>query len=411
MKLNLKKVVLAISLFLGLFIFPTLTYASIGSFAKPTLKKPIVFSSKTMLNELWERYKEEYIEAESFRTLDKQRNNISTSEGQSYTMLRAVFMDDKETFDKSWEWTRDVLRRDPEDHLFSWIFGEKEDGSYGVLTNRGGYNTASDGDTDIALALIFAYSRWNDPEYLNEAKLTIKDIWTKEVIIIHNKPYLTANNVEKDILDDVLINPSYLAPYAYRIFAIIDPENPWSELVNSSYEVLEKASTSNLNFQRNVNIPPDWLFLDLTTGEIKNNYDNNSLTSNFGFDAMRVPWRIALDWVWFEEPRAKSLLMKYSFLKDQWLENNMIYSTYDHQGIPVLTSESPAMYGAIIGYFMISEPTLIEEVYKQKLQPLYSPDKQGWEYKLGYYDDNWAWFGLAIYHKELPNLALNLKDE
>src|SRR3989338_2078064 len=57
---------------------------------KSATKSPIVFSEQRMLYLLWEGYKEEYLEPETWRTLDKQRNNITTSEGQSYTMLRSV---------------------------------------------------------------------------------------------------------------------------------------------------------------------------------------------------------------------------------------------------------------------------------------------------------------------------------
>ncbi len=107
---------------------------------------PIIFSDKNMLGYLWDDYKAEYIEAGTGRAVDKQQGNITTSEGQSYTMLRAVWMDDKPTFDLAYKWTNENLKR-KEDHLFAWLFGKKADGTYGVLTDKGGYNTASDADT------------------------------------------------------------------------------------------------------------------------------------------------------------------------------------------------------------------------------------------------------------------------
>jgi hypothetical protein len=36
---------------------------------------------------------------------------------------------------------------------------------------------------------------------------------------------------------------------------------------------------------------------------------------------------------------------------------------------------------------------------------LFSPDSNTWKITLGYYDDNWAWFGIALYNNLLPNLA------
>src|SRR4051812_28890176 len=73
---------------------------------------PIVFSQKQLLTSLWESYKKEYLEPQTLRTLDKQQDNITTSEGESYTMLRAVWMDDRATFDASYQWSKDNLQHD-----------------------------------------------------------------------------------------------------------------------------------------------------------------------------------------------------------------------------------------------------------------------------------------------------------
>ncbi len=64
------------------------TYAMFRSSDK--VDQNIVFSDRTLLSGLWDNYKKIYWESESGRTLDKQQNDITTSEGQSYTMLRAV---------------------------------------------------------------------------------------------------------------------------------------------------------------------------------------------------------------------------------------------------------------------------------------------------------------------------------
>jgi endoglucanase len=354
---------------------------------------PIVFSAKSMMDYLWQNYKEEYLEKDTFRTLDKQQDNITTSEGQSYTMFRAVIMGDQETFDATYKWTKDILKR-KEDNLFSWLFGKKPDGTYGVLTERGGFNSASDADSDIALALIFAFNRWHQKEYLDDAIAIIEDIWEKEVIVIDGLPYLTANNVEKFTPDEIIINPSYFAPYSYRIFAELDPEHDWTGVVDSSYKVLNESTTI---------LPPDWLIIDKDTGETSPTSVKN-LTTNFGYDALRVPWRIALDYEWNKEPRAKAYLDKLSFLSQEWSRKKKIASTYSHDGKVINDHEVPAMYGGVIGYFMVSNPSLAEDVYNRKLKYLYNPDKNAWKNTLSYYDDNWAWFGIGLYNHLIPNI-------
>jgi endo-1,4-beta-D-glucanase Y len=202
----------------------------------------LIFAPTQLLGATWADYKNEYLEADTGRTLDKQRDNITTSEGQSYTMLRAVWMGDKETFDQAWQWTKDNLAHE-EDNLFAWLFGERPDGTYGVLTAQNGQTSASDGDTDIAVALLFAYARWQDPMYLGDARVIVNDIWEYEVVSVEGIPYLASNNIEKSLGNEwVLINPSYFHPAAYKIFARIDPGHNWNALAQSSYDLLERSS-------------------------------------------------------------------------------------------------------------------------------------------------------------------------
>jgi len=365
-------------------------------------QQSIVFSPKLMLSALWNSYKKEYIEPSSGRTLDRQRNDTTTSEGQSYTMLRAVWQDDKETFDRSWQWTKDNLKR-PDSNLSSWLYGKKPDGSYGILEDQGGQNAATDADTDIAMALLFAGNRWGDQQYTENAKNIIKDIWNNEIVTINGIPYLAANNIEKNSASAVIINPSYFAPYAYRMFAQADPEHDWGAVIDSSYRILKQASISPLDKNSSSGLPPDWIALDRKTAALIVPA-GSQMTTNYGYDAMRVPFRVALDWEWYKEPRAKELLRQYDFLNQEWQDRKIIFASYSHDGQALFNSETPAMYGTSLGYFLVTEPATAETVYQNKLQSLYSPDLQDWKKPLGYYDDNWAWFGLALYNHDLVNL-------
>jgi endoglucanase len=383
----------------GVLLFAVVSYRT-----SHKREAPVIFSSRTMLTDLWEMYKKYHLEPTSGRTIDEQRQYATTSEGQSYTMLRAVWLDDKETFDKSWKWTKDNLQHQ-DDHLFSWLYGNKGGGQYGILTEQGGNNSASDADTDIALSLLFAYSRWRDNSYLAAAKLIITDIWDKEVIMIGGKPYLAANNIEKNGTGSIIINPSYFEPYAYRVFAKVDGHD-WSKLIDTSYQVIEAAGKDPLDVSASAGLPPDWLALDRSSGKIQAaNRDN--LTSNFSFDALRIPWRLALDWQWNGEARAKRILDTYGFLNQQWQSNQLIYASYRHDGVPLVRFETPAMYGGTIGYFLVSNSDKAGSVYASKIGVLYDPDHNSWKQPLNYYDDNWAWFGLGLYNKLLPQLWSN----
>jgi endoglucanase len=131
------------------------------------------------------------------------------------------------------------------------------------------------------------------------------------------------------------------------------------------------------------------------------------LTTNFGYDAIRVPFRLALDYQWYKDPRDKTLLDDMSFLSSTYTATGRLDAVYTHAGsiAPAYAYESDSMYGATIGYFMVANPSLATSVYNDKLLALYNPDTNAWKTQLSYYDDNWVWFGLALYNNLLPNLA------
>jgi endoglucanase len=376
----------------------------LGMFVYSLRQNLPVFSERGLLEATWHYYKQDYLEPGTLRALDKQRDNITTSEGQSYTLLRAVWMDDKDTFDTAWQWTKDNLRR-PDDNLFSWLFGQRADGSYGILTDQGGENTATDADSDIALALLFASKRWNDDSYFGDAILIIRDIWDKEVLVLNGQPYLLANNVEKTSgRPAALINPSYLSPYAYKIFSEVDPGHDWMGLVDSSYDLLEAVSEAPLDKPTSANIPPDWVDIQRLDQSLSVPTTGQNLTTNYSYDALRTPWRIALDAVWFDDPRAYRYLERLQFLSLEWARAHELASTYAHDGSPLARDQSHAIYGGAIGYYTLIQPEQGREVYTDKLEALYDSSSFQWKQPLSYYDANWVWFGIALYHDELPNL-------
>jgi endo-1,4-beta-D-glucanase Y len=368
-----------------------------------TADEPRAVNDRTVLDNLWRVYTENYIEQGTSRTLDPQSGGITTSEGESYTMLRAVWSDDLATFTASWQWTKDNLQRD--DHLLSWKFGQRPDGSYGIQEDVGGANTASDADSDVAFALLMAYSRWKDDVFLYDALPLIDSIWTEEVVAVAGEPVLVANDLEQFNRAQVLVNPSYFAPYAYRAFAAVDSEHDWPGLVDNSYAVLQQLADQPLDADRSSGLPPDWVFMNRRTGAFSAVSD--TLTTRFSYDALRLPWRLALDARWNGEDRATALLQAQGELADQWRADHRLVAAYDRDGTPAADYEAPAMYGGAMGYFTVVQPDLADAVYRDELLPVYDADTGNLAEQLGYYDSNWVWFGMALYLDALPNLTVS----
>src|SRR5574344_2396271 len=114
-----------------------------------------VLANKTFnLENTYNIYKQTYMSNDG-RVIDKSKSDITTSEGQSYMLLRALAMNDKKTFDLVLKWSQNNLQR--QDNLFAWLWGKTKHNDWGILDN----NTASDADIDIALALFKASEKWN----------------------------------------------------------------------------------------------------------------------------------------------------------------------------------------------------------------------------------------------------------
>ena len=69
------------------------------------------------LSALWSFYRQTYIRDGRVVSLDEQ--GITTSEGQGYALLRAVWSNDRRTFEEVWRWTQSHLQVSP-DKLFAW---------------------------------------------------------------------------------------------------------------------------------------------------------------------------------------------------------------------------------------------------------------------------------------------------
>ena len=201
------------------------------------------------LSALWSFYKQTYIQNGRVVSLDE--NGITTSEGQGYAMLRAVWSNDRATFNTVWDWTKQHLQvRD--DKLFAWKWK-------GTVLDK---NSATDADTDIALALILAARRFDHPPFQIQSLAIIDSIWNQEMVHVGSRAYVTAGNWAR-YEDYPTIHVAYLAPYAYEIFASVDSHHPWSQAIDASYAILHW-----LYDEEALPVPPELIYLDPHTGQL-----------------------------------------------------------------------------------------------------------------------------------------------
>ena len=342
------------------------------------------------LQESWKAYVAHFIRADG-RVVDHKGGGISTSEGQAYAMLRAVWLRDRAVFDKTYNWGRSNLNAGiRRDRLWAWKWGKSSQGRWQVLDTA----FASDADQDVALALILASRTWKDERYGHEARAILADLWRLATIDVRGRRFLLAG----DKLCDgptCRLNPSYCAPYAYRIFADFDGDREWQRVVDSSYFVLETAADLTAT-----HLPPDWILLDTTTGRLSLPGRKDSA---FSYDALRVHWRVTVDRELFGEPRATQYLKKtLPWLISQWERTGALPAAISSGGDELAEYESPEMLAALMPAIQGSRPDVAAAI-ERKLQSLYR--KGLWADHAGaqdsYYLQNWAWFGTALYEKYL----------
>lgn len=267
------------------------------------------------LSALWSYYKKTYIQNGRVVSLDE--HGLTTSEGQGYAMLRAVWSNDRATFNTVWAWTKQHLQvRD--DKLFAWKWKET------VLDK----NSATDADTDIALALILASRRFDHPVFEQESLAIIDSIWNQEMVHIGSHAYVTAGNWAP-YEDYPTIHVAYLAPYAYEIFASVDSHHPWGHAIESSYAILHW-----LYDEEALPVPPELIYLDRHTNRFTIRHPVTGASSPFSYDAFPIFWRVALDAAWFGRSESPLRHKMLEFFQHEWTAHGKFVDRYSSRACP-----------------------------------------------------------------------------
>jgi endo-1,4-beta-D-glucanase Y len=321
-------------------------------------------------------------------------DGVVTSEAQAYALLRAAWAGDRPSFDRAWTWTRAHLVDSEYRLRWRWRAGTILDA-----------HTATDADTDMALALLMAGKRWRDPALLEAGRRMVQAIWSHEVVVVGGKPYLTAGDwaAEAPI---IALNPSYFSPYAYRIFQEVDPQHDWLGVIDTSYRVLFDTSAGQLGFARSAGLPPDWVGMDRANGTFVPLHLPKGDTTQYSYDAARTYWRIALDLRWSGDGRANVYLGQAGFLRDEVVRKGRVGSVYAHDGS--LVHDTPSLVGnaGALAALLTLDPTLAHEIYAGQIVGGANRADTGiyWDNPNDLYGQEWGWFATALYAGTLSDV-------
>jgi hypothetical protein len=264
--------------------------------------------------------------------------NICVSEGQGYGMVITALM---AGFDSSAQETYDCLYRfykshpaQSSSHLMAWT--QNKD----CLSIDGG--TATDGDMDIAYSLLLADAQWghhSNIPYREEALATIDAIRQREInplthIIMEED---NANPRSKDYYDS---RSSDFMPDHLRAFREATGDPFWDTVITNNYRIFHYLQNT---YSPEAGLVPDFIKhtrvgavqgfnavpgsdslgqqvhgdgpvsdddANLYAEPAQANYLESKYDGQFNFNACRVPWRIATDYLVSGDPQAAAFLAR-----------------------------------------------------------------------------------------------------
>ena len=216
----------------------------------------------------------------------------TVSEGIGYGMLISYFKGDDVMFNSLWNYSRG-FRQYFSTPFTPWI-------TFSFHYNQIDISSATDADLDIATALILMYYRTGGQDYLNDAMTIVNAIWDQE---IEKSSKLILSGYTNMWTTNPTFNLSYFSPVALRLFATVDqnPAHDWNGVLDAMYAYMKKVQDGGTG------VFPDW---SDAAGAAKNAPNSSSDKTYWLFDkeSVRIPWRIAWDYYWYQEPRAQAIL-------------------------------------------------------------------------------------------------------
>jgi endoglucanase len=243
-------------------------------------------------------------------------NTVCVSEGQGYGMMIMAFMAGRESkakmyFDGMYRFCRAHPSKNSP-YLMSWSILK------GCTVNKdNGNNTAAtDGDLDIAFSLLLADAQWGSKgavNYKTEALLML-DAIKKLEINTERQTIKLCDDFEINEKENNDIRSSDFMPDHLREFFRVTGDSTWLRVLNQMYSVFHDLQ---INYSPLTGLIPD--FIQHTSGGYKParpNYLESENDGQYYYNACRVPMRLTMDYLLFNDNRARQAIQKIN----GWLE-------------------------------------------------------------------------------------------
>lgn len=365
---------------------------------------------QAVLNRLWDSYRHYYLRGG--RIIRPKNGDDTVSEGQAYAMLRAVWLDDRATFDEVYRWTEENLSRFPRygDHLLAWHYVPDRLAGPPVID----YTPALDADLDYALALFLAAKKWPDQRrpiglapYRDKAMAVAGSMMAKAVyphpsgeLVLLPWPLANVKEPEKSLL----LNPSYFSPGHYRVFGRETGDARWNKLAEDTYRQVNRLLNYGGDDDAITPTVPDWILMT-ADGSFAVDPARGYVS---GWDAFRLWWRLRVDYDFSASPAAKDLIggrLRKFLVKSMAASGGEVASESDRNGDPKVKAANAGMTAAYGWALRDLRPPLSRTLCRQAAQQL----KRDGEYMYfedrdDYYTNSWAWYAMVETGMRFPFL-------
>lgn len=293
----------------------------------------------------YEAWRERYLTAEGaggfLRVRMPTADDATSSEGIAYGMILAAYMRDRESFDALWSYAGKY--RNPRG-LMAW-----EVSAEGEVLDR---MAATDADEDMAFALLVAEGEWRG--YAADARALIDSLMMHAV-----EPGTRVFRPGDRWGGSAVTNPSYFAPAYYKLFARVTGDERWTEVADTSYAILDRVVRKH---SPGAGLAPEWLSAAGDSALGRASDADDGFEFDYGYNATRLPWRLAMDAAWNCDARARGHLARLNAFFHRVGAAGMV-DGYRLDGTPASRWHTAAFVGPALAATLLSDDRALRDSF------------------------------------------------
>ena len=205
-------------------------------------------------------------------------------------------------------------------------------------------DSATDGDLDIATALLMASEQWHEKHYAAEA---LKIIKAAEKDLLRNDFSLRLGDWDTDEEGAPAVRPSDFTTAHFQLFAQKTGNKTWQKVEEKCYSILNELQD---NYAQKTGLIPDFAIMN-TGNKWKPAKPNFLETKNDGayyYNSCRLPWRLGTSVLIYNNPVAKKILTRIiDWVATKIPEPKNFKGGYDLNGKPLETYDEPTFTAPI----------------------------------------------------------------